>query len=319
MITPGRDAAAAEKDIVPEVEICDVTLRDGMQAVNRDAVVPLAARLELAENLQRARLPYLEIGSFVHPKVIPAMRDTADLVAALTPRPRQRLAALAPNLRYYRLLSEAPHLDTVALLLSASEAYSRLNTRMGRRQALEAAREVTAAARGDGYRVRAYLSYAFREMEGAGDEMSVTAVAEICRRLLDMGCETIALSDTDGKATPRQVRRLLRHLAAATGLEPIAVHLHDRYGSGLVNALVAYQEGVRTFDSSVGGVGGNRLLKGSVGNIATEELVYMFHGMDIDTGVDFDALLAAGRSLLAIIRQIGDPPPPSKVLAALSP
>ena len=300
---------------MPEVKICDVTLRDGMQAVNRDAVVPLAMRRDLASKLQRARLPYIEVGSFVHPRVIPAMRDTAELAASLQPADGRQLAALAPSPRYYRKLREATHVDTVAVLVSASEAYSRLNMRMTRAEALEAARQVVRSARRDGYRVRAYLSYAFRGMSAENGPMPAATVAELSARLVEAGCEEVALSDTDGKATPREIDALLTPLAAATGLEHVAVHLHDRYGSGLANALLAFQAGVRAFDSTVGGVGGNKLLAGSVGNVATEELVYLFHGMGVETGLDVEALLDAGDALLDLVRHVGDPPPPSKILA----
>lgn len=299
---------------MPEVKICDVTLRDGMQAVNRKAVIPLEMRLGLAEALQRARLPYIEVGSFVHPNVIPAMADTRELLAALRPARGQQLAALVPKLKYYRQLAAAPHVDTVAVLVSASERYSQVNTNMTCEQALAAAREVAAAASADGYRLHAYLSYAFREM-GSDAGMPAGKVADLCAALIAKGCETIALSDTDGRAVPKEIERTVAYLAEHTGLEHIGVHLHDRYGLGLANALVAFRAGIRTFDSSVGGVGGNKLIQDSVGNIATEELVYLFQGLDVDTGVDFDALLAAGDVLLDLIRFAGDPMPPSKILA----
>ena len=296
-----------------KVKICDVTLRDGMQAVNRTATLPLDLRLKLARELQESHLPYLEVGSFVHPKVIAAMRDTPELLAALTPIAGQELAVLVPTLKYYRRFAGTPHVDTVALLVSASKGYAMVNTRTTRDQAKRAAEEVAEAARQDGYRVRAYMSYAFRKM--GGGPMSGDIVEGLCERLLEAGCELVALSDTDGKATPDDVERLTTHLGRNLGLDAIGVHLHDRYGSGLVNALIAFQAGMRTFDSSIGGVGGNKLLENSVGNIATEELVYMFHGMGVETGIDEGRLLAAGETLLELVALAGDPPPPSKVLA----
>lgn len=298
---------------MPDVKICDVTLRDGMQTVNRKATLPLDMRRALAERLQDAGLPYIEIGSFVNPNVIPAMRDTPELFAALRPRPGQELAALAPSLKYYGQLRETPNVDTVGLLVSASEEYAHVNTRMTGNKALVAAEEVATAARGDGLRVRAYMSYAFREM--SGEESSTETVAEICDRLLSVGCEAIALSDTDGKASPGEVQRVVRFLDKTLGLDHVAVHLHDRYGSGLVKALVAFQAGVRVFDSTIGGVGGNKLLENSVGNIATEELVMMFDGLGVETGIDAEELTAAGQILIDMVRFVGDPMPPSKILA----
>ncbi len=299
---------------MPEVKICDLTLRDGMQAVNRNATIPLKLRRALAERLQNTGLPYIEVGSFVHPNVIPAMRDTPELFAALRSRPGQELAALAPSLKYYEQVRATPNVDTVGLLVSASEEYARVNTRMSGDKALAAAEEVAAAAIGDGLRVRAYMSYAFHKM--SGEETSTDRVSELCERLLSVGCEAIALSDTDGKATPAEVRRMVSFLdSLPSGLDPIAVHLHDRYGTGLVKALIAFEGGIRTFDSTVGGVGGNKLLKNSVGNIATEELVHMFHGLGVDTGVDVDELTRAGQVLLDCVRFVEDPMPPSKILA----
>lgn len=298
----------------PGVKICDVTLRDGMQVLNRNALIPLKMRLRLAETLQRAHIPYIEVGSFVNPRIVSAMQDTPDLFGALIPREGQQLAALVPKLKYYEQLKHADHVDTVALFVSASESYSVANTRMTRAEALTNAREVATAARGDGYRVRAYLSYAYREM-GSSDEMPADVVDESCAALLEMGCESVALSDTDGRASPKNVERTVSHVRDAMGLEHMGVHLHDLHGLGLVNSLIAYELGIRTFDCSIGGLGGNKIVENSVGNVATEELVNMFHGMGVDTGIDFDFLIRAGRIVVDMARYVGDPAPPSRILA----
>ncbi len=303
---------------MPDVKICDVTLRDGMQVTNRDARIPLTARLKLAESLQRAGLPYLEVGSFVSPRFLSSMHDTPELLAALAPRPGQQLAALVPKRKYYHQLQGSPHTDTVAVFISASEDYSLANTRMTREEALDAARDVAYAARHDGYRLRSYLSYAFRDPSRQDGETPLEATRFLTESLLDMGCETVALSDTDGRATPHEIDHVLGMLAADVGTEHLGVHLHDRYGQGLANALVAFQAGVRVFDCSVGGIGGNAaVLESSAGNLATEELVFFFHGMNVDTGIDFDELLVAARMVAEMTRLVGDPPPPSKILADL--
>ncbi|MDX1503873.1 MAG: hydroxymethylglutaryl-CoA lyase, partial [Thermoanaerobaculia bacterium] len=264
-----------------EVRICDVTMRDGMQVLNRRNVVPVEIRLQLFDALRRARIPYLEVGSFVNPRVIPAMADTPELLAAIRPPAGTDLAVLVPTLSYYRKLAEQDRerkVTMVALFLSASEAYSRANTRMDKDRAFAAAAEVAAAARADGYRLRGYLSCAFRDLSPRGAPVDPEVVRDDCERLLEMGCQSVSLSDTDGRATPQDVRRVAGAMTRRLGPERVGVHLHDRYGQGIANALVAHQEGVRIFDCSVGGIGGTRAVKHSVGNIATEELVALLEG-----------------------------------------
>ncbi len=308
-------SATHEASKTPDVKICDVTLRDGMQVLNRNALIPLKMRLRLAESLLRAGLPYIEVGSFVNPRMVSAMQDTPDLFASLHPASGQQLAALVPKLKYYEQLKQAAGVDTVALFISASESYSIANTRMTCAEAVKNAREVALAAKQDGYRVRAYLSYAFREMITTPGAMPSDTVEELCEALLEMGCETIALSDTDGRSTPQDVERIIRHVDGAMGLDHMGVHLHDLHGLGLVNSLIAYQLGIRTFDCSIGGLGGNKIVENSVGNVATEELVNMFRGMGVETGIDFRYLLRAGRIVVDMARYVGDPAPPSRILA----
>ncbi len=295
---------------VREVKICDVSLRDGMQILNRHAVIPLEARLKLVGALVRAGLPYIEVGSFVNPRVVPAMRDTTELLRQMPPFDGQ-IAALAPTLEYYEQLKKAPRVNTVALFVSASERYSQKNTHMKVDQALDAAAGVAAAARADGYQLRGYLSFAFRER---GSDMPVAKVEEICGRLVEMGCDTVALSDTDGLATPRDMERLVGHLAGTIGLDAIGVHLHDRRGLGVTNAYAAYQAGVRIFDAAIGGIGGAITVAHSAGNVATEELVSMFDSLGVPTGVDIEPLIEAGCRVSQMAEEVGDPPPPSKIV-----
>jgi len=302
--------------MTPEVKVCDVTLRDGLQTLNRKAVIPIKLRLELLEALQRSRLPYLEIGSFVNRRIIPAMRDTADFIASMAPYAGQ-IAILVPKLSYYRALGEDRErkVNTVALFVSASELYSTTNTRMTKEQAYDSAREVAEAARADGYAVRGYLSCAFRDVGQENLPMDPEVVGRDCAALLDMGCEVVALSDTDGRATPRDIERIVRPVGSGVGLAALGVHLHDRYGQGIANALVAYQLGIRVFDSSIGGIGGTRAVKNSVGNLATEELVTLFEGLGVETGVLKEPLIDAGKIVIEMARLVGDPLPPSKLLS----
>ncbi len=295
------------------VRICDVSLRDGMQILNRHAVIPLEVRLQLLEALIRSGVPYIEVGSFVNPRVVPAMRDTAEVLRQM-PAYDGQIAALAPTLGYYEQLKQAERVNTVALFVSASERYSQKNTHMSVSQALDAAGEIAAAASADGYRLRGYLSYAFRDQSRPGGLTAEQEVTEICERLAGMGCETIALSDTDGMASPDDIRRVVGHAADRLGLGPIGVHLHDRRGLGVTNAFVAYELGVRCFDASVGGIGGAITVRHSIGNVSTEELVAMFDSLGVETGVDLQPLIEAGCRVSQMADYVGDPPPPSKII-----
>lgn len=296
-----------------EVKICDVTLRDGLQALDREARLPFELRLGLFEALKRARLPYLEVGSFVNTRVMPSMAVTPELLRALEPEGTE-IAVLVPTMKYFEKARTAPNISTAALLLSASESYSQLNTRMTAGEAMAAARQVTAAALGEGYRVRAYLSYAFRDFGEANSPQSAETVVRLTGELLEAGCQMVAIADTNGTATPGDVERILGALERATGLAEIGVHFHDRYGLGVTNSYVAYAHGVRIFDSAIGGIGGNKMVKGSVSNVSTEELVFMFHSIGVDTGTDFDALLEAGHIVEDMIRRLEAPPSQSKIL-----
>lgn len=316
---PSADRSSAVPDAAPrQVTICDVTLRDGMQVTNREARIPLELRLRLCRALEHAGLPYLEVGSYVSDRFVPSMRDTPELLRGLGRRRRGEgpdVAVLVPNRRYYEAIEDDLPIDTIALFVAASEDYSRINTRQTVRQAMDSAAEVAALARADGYRLRAFLSNAFRETAAGGSPMPEGRVRELSSELLDMGCAAVALSDTDGRATPRDVARIVSALGPELGFERLAVHLHDRHGLGITNAYVAYQEGIRTFDASVGGIGGTSSMKGSVGNIATEELVALFDGLGVATGVDAEHLHEAERLVWQMTDLVGDPPPPSKVLA----
>ena len=152
-------------------------------------------------------------------------------------------------------------------------------------------------------------------MRSSAGERSAEAVEAFCERLLEMGCETVALSDTNGRATPKDVERIITHVDKVIGLEHMGVHLHDLHGLGLVNCLISYQLGIRSFDCSVGGLGGNKIVKNSVGNVATEELVNLFDEMDVETGIDADYLFKAGQIVVDMTRYVGDPLPPSRILA----
>ncbi len=284
-----------------------------MQVMNRHAIIPLEARLQLVDALIRANVPYIEVGSFVNPRVVPAMADTPEMLRQMPPYDGQ-IACLVPSLKYYEELKQAERVNTVALFVSASEDYARKNTRMTVDEAVDAAAKVAEAARADGYRIRGYVSFAFRDPSLPESRMPEEQVERITRRLIDMGCEAVALSDTDGLASPREMQRVIGHIRNEIGLEHIAVHLHDRRGLGITNAYSAYQQGVRIFDASIGGIGGAITVRHSIGNISTEELVCMFDSIGVETGIDVEPLIEAGCRVSQMADFVGDPPPPSRII-----
>ena len=301
----------------PDVTICEMAPRDGLQMLNRSASIPLEDRVALVAALQRAHLQYIEAGAFVSPRRVPAMADSADLFARLSPYAGE-LAALVPNLAHFERCAAAPNVDTVALFVSASPWYALANTRMTVEEALSAAAEVAVAAVARGYRVRAHVSGAFRDLTDANGETAAADTAQVCARLRQTHTATvIVLADTDGRATEADVQRVISRVDGAMGLDGIGVHLHDRDGNGLAKARAAYALGVRVFDAAAGGIGGNpTVLADAAGNVATEALVRMLEAQGARTGIDWEALIDAGAIVARMAERVGDPPPPSAVLAA---
>ena len=275
-----------------KVTICEMSPRDGMQAINRSMRIPFEMRLELVRTLMRARLPYIEVGSFVSPKVMPHMEDTPRLFEQLDGSNYDgQLAALMPNVRQYERFAGTSNMTTVAIFVSASEAYSQKNKRISIDDDLQDARRVAEMARQRGHRARAHVSAAFRDPLGTQGATDSDLVARVTRELIDLGCETVALADTDGRATPADVRRTIAHLIGAKlDVTRLGVHLHDRDGHAIDNAAEAFRLGVRSFDAAVGGIGGNRALEDAAGNIATEALVEFLERNGAETGIDRAAL-----------------------------
>jgi hydroxymethylglutaryl-CoA lyase len=260
-------------------------------------------RIRLLKTLQRARLPCIEAGSFVSAKFMPQFQDTAELLhrARLHDYSGQ-LAVLVPNLKYYQQHKSSGPFDTVAMFLSASEAYSQKNKRVSIEQDLADAKELAAAARADGRRVRAHLSGAFRDpIEQVPADLHI--VARICVELLDAGCEHVSLADTDGRAARGDLERIIPQLDVTR----VALHLHDRSGQAIAQALLALDLGVRIFDSAVGGIGGNTAVIDSAGNIATETLARSFEARGLETSLDLNALAEACRIVKEMAELVGEP------------
>lgn len=309
---------------MPDVTICEMSPRDGLQFLGGDknapTLIPLERKLELIHALLAAKLPFIEAAAFVSPRVTPQMADSDALAQRLAPAPGVQLAALVPNLRHYERF-RATRLDTVALFVSADDDYSVRNMGAPLAETLAWARQVADAARADGRRLRAHVSGAFQQVyTGADSDLAV--VARVVRELHALGCEQIALADTSGESNPRRVRAVFRTLESEAPIDVLAAHLHDRGGIGLANALAACEAGVRIFDASVAGIGGSATAAApgaagrayTPGNVATEELVNMFERMGLRTGVDLDALMTAGRIIADIMSATGDGAPPSRLL-----
>ena len=279
------------------ITVYEVGPRDGLQ--NEARVVPTEDKLRLLRLLADAGLSRIEATSFVSPRWIPALADAAEVVAQLPARPGLAYVVLVPNAKGLERLGQA--LDAAgparaevdaAVFMSASETHNRKNINKSREETYAAFAEVIPPALARGLRVRGYVSTAWGcPYEGAVAPEEVVKVAE---KLLGLGCYQVSLGDTIGVGTPNQTRRLLDLLLARARPEQLALHMHDTRGTALANVLVGLEAGLTTFDASVGGLGGCPYAPGASGNLATEDLVYLLHGMGYETGIDWPLLIAAG-------------------------
>ena len=268
------------------VRIVEMGPRDGLQ--NEKQLVPLATKLELIERLAAAGLREIEATSFVSPKWVPQMGDHDALMRALPRRAGVSYPVLTPNLQGFHAAMEAGA-DYVAVFAAASEAFSKKNINCSIAESIERFLPVMAEARDRGVKVRGYVSCVIAcPYEGA---VAPAKVAEVAQRLVDIGCHEVSLGDTIGVGTPASVQRMLEAVAARVPLQRLAGHYHDTYGMAVANVHASYQFGLRAFDASVGGLGGCPYAKGATGNVATEDLVYLLHGLGTDTGIDLDALV----------------------------
>ncbi len=289
------------------ITVTEVGPRDGLQ--NEAAPVSTADKVAFVDRLSGAGLPVIEVTAFVSPKWVPQMSDAAEVMRSITRRPGTRYSALVPNARGLARAVEAG-VTEVAVFAAASETFSRRNINQSIDESLAGYAAVAAEARAAGLSVRGYLSTCFGcPFEG---EVPVERVVELARRLLDLGVFEVAVSDTIGVAHPGQVRQVLTALIAALAPERLALHFHDTRGTALANVLAALDFGVRTFDASAGGLGGCPYAPGASGNLATEDLLYLLHGLSHETGVDLDAVCSAS---LAIEPAVGHPLPSRYVQA----
>ncbi len=278
------------------VVVYEVGPRDGLQ--NEHAVVPIEARVAFVDTLSQAGLPIIEAGAFVDAARVPAMADSERVFAAITRRAGTRYAALVPNLRG---LERAVHAraDLVAVFAAASETFSRRNINRSIDESLELYAGVIRAASAGGVPTRGYLSTAFGcPFEGP---VPIHRVVDLTHRLLEHGVYEVAISDTIGVAHPGQVRQVLEALLAQVPVNRLALHFHDTRGMGIANVSAALDMGIRTVDSSAGGLGGCPYAPGATGNIATEDLLYLLHGLGHDTGVDAGRVADASLAIAPVL------------------
>ena len=274
------------------VTIVEVGPRDGLQ--NESAQISTDDKVAYVDRLSAAGLREIEVSAFVSPKWIPQLADATDVFSRIVRKPGTRYSALVPNMAGLERAITAGVTD-VAIFAAASETFSRKNTNRGIDESFEIYREVTDAAIAAGLRVRGYLSTAFAcPFEGV---IPVDRVIELSSRLLDLGVYEVAISDTIGTAHPGQVQTWLAQQLLPLPSTRIALHFHDTRGMALANVLMALEFGIATFDGSAGGLGGCPYAPGSTGNVATEDLLYMFDGLGIDTGVRIDRVSDAARAI----------------------
>jgi len=292
-----------------KVRIVEVGPRDGLQ--NEARRVPTEIKIELIHRLADAGLPAVEATAFVSPKWVPQMSDSAQVMAGLRRKPGVAYPVLVPNLQGFEAACAAGA-EEVAVFGAASETFSRRNINCSIAQSLERFAPVVKAARARKMRVRGYISCAAGcPYEG---EVKPQAVAAVAEKLYKMGCYEISLGDTIGVGTPGRIRAMIEAVAKKVPIGRLAGHYHDTYGQALANIYASLELGVKTFDSSVAGLGGCPYAKGATGNVATEDVIYMLEGLGIRTGVDLTRLRQAGKFICAELGR----EPDSKVARALA-
>jgi hydroxymethylglutaryl-CoA lyase len=276
-----------------KVKIVDVGPRDGLQ--NEKQPVPAEIKIGLVHRLQDAGLKEIEVTSFVSPKWVPQMADAAAVMHGIQRKPGVRYSVLTPNMKGFEAAISAPRAewpDEIVVFGAASEAFSQRNINCSIAESIERFRPVVQAAREKGIYVRSAISCAVGcPYEG---EVAPAQVEKVARLMKEIGVQHIGVADTIGVGTPVKVQRALEAALKHFELDDVSGHFHDTYGQALGNTLASLELGVWQFDTSSAGLGGCPYAKGATGNVATEDVVYMLHGMGIETGIDLDRLIDAG-------------------------
>ena len=290
------------------VKICEMGPRDGLQ--NEKVAVAAADKIRYIDLLSETGLQVIETTSFVSPKAIPQLADASDVFAGIKRKPGVRYVVLCPNVKGLERASAAG-VDSIAVFTAASETFTKRNINMSIAESLAAFGAVIHQARAAGMWVRGYVSTAFGcPYEG---DVPVANVAHVTKALYDLGCDEISIGDTIGVGVPSQVNELVPELAKVVPIQKLALHMHDTRGTALANVHAGLLQGIAIFDSSAGGLGGCPYAPGASGNLGTEDLLYMLHGMHIETGVDLGKVRAASR----FIAQVLDHKLTSKAFTAL--
>ncbi|TLY51467.1 MAG: hydroxymethylglutaryl-CoA lyase [Gammaproteobacteria bacterium] len=276
------------------VRIVEVGARDGLQ--NEKTIVPTLVKIELIDRLSATGLQSIEATSFVSPKWVPQLADAADVYTAIQKFPGVRYPVLVPNLQGYAR-ARAVGVSEIAVFTAASEAFNQKNINATIAKSLERFAPVVERAQTDGVAVRGYVSTVLGcPYQG---EVPLADVVRVAKSLHAMGCYEISLGDTIGIGTPAKARAMLKAVAGEVPMSALAIHFHDTRGQALANILACLELGVGVIDSAVSGVGGCPYARGASGNVASEDVVYMLHGLGLATGVDLDALIETGRWLSA--------------------
>ena len=290
------------------VNIVDVGPRDGLQ--NEKQMIPAEVKIELVDRLTDAGVKNIEVTSFVSPKWVPQMADGTEVMARIRRQPGVVYSVLTPNMKGFEGAAAAKA-DEIVVFGAASEAFSQKNINCSIAESIERFAPVTRAARDAGMRVRGAISCALGcPYQG---EVEPQAVGYVARLMHDIGVQHVGVADTIGVGTPAATQRAMEAALAVYPVAEVSGHFHDTYGMALANVYASLEIGVATFDASVAGLGGCPYAKGATGNVATEDVVYLLHGLGIATGIDLSKLRAAGRT----ISQFLDRPTSSRVARAL--
>ena len=282
-----------------KVKIVEVGPRDGLQ--NEKEFMPIETKVELINQLSNAGFPNIEAASFVSPKWIPQMAGSAEVMATIARKSGIIYSALTPNMKGYED-ALAAKTDEIVIFSAASEAFAQKNINCSIAESVERFIPVVNAAKRDGIRVRGSISCSFGcPYQGLVEPRQV---AEVVKRMMDLGCDEIDIADTIGVGTPGQVAAVFEKILAFAPKELFSGHFHDTYGQSLANIYAAMEMGISIFHSSIAGLGGCPYAKGATGNVATEDVLYMLKGLSIETGIDFDAAINAGEY---ITKKIGRP------------
>ncbi|TCP08154.1 hydroxymethylglutaryl-CoA lyase [Caldimonas thermodepolymerans] len=278
------------------VTLVDVGPRDGLQ--NEKQAVSAAHKVELVHRLQAAGLREIEVTSFVSPKWVPQMADNAEVMAGVQRQPGVRYSVLVPNMKGLEAaLPTRP--DEIVVFGAASEAFSQRNINCSIEESIERFRPVVEAARAQGIKVRGAVSCALGcPYQG---EVSPDEVERVVRLMKDIGVQHVGIADTIGVGTPRRVQAVMERALKHYPIAEVSGHFHDTYGQAIGNVYACLEMGIHTFDASVAGLGGCPYAKGATGNVATEDVVFLLHGLGIETGIDLDRLVDAGKFISDVL------------------